>query len=761
MTTPLTLVYTQAAQKWVEALPVGNGRQGAMIFGGVAQERIQFNEDTVWTGKPHDYSHLDAYKYYPKLKELMAEMLALERVGKWDDAKAVQDSAHALASEHFMSIPLGQKTYQPTGDLWIDFPHNDVQDYTRSLSLDNAVSTVSYKHEGVTYQRDVFASFPDQVIVVRLSADQANALSCKISLNSPHETSSTTVLNDAGLLLEGEVEQDGIRFATQLVVELKDGKLTANGNSLMVDNASEVIITLTSSSSFVSFQDISADPVARCQAVMGKLTGTSYDDLKTRHVNDHQSLFNRVSLELGDGSTNTDTLTRLLAKDKTQDPDLYALYFQYGRYLLIASSRAGSQPANLQGIWNHQKTPAWDSKWTTNINVEMNYWPAEITNLSECHEPLFALLEDLTITGKKVAQEHYSARGWVLHHNTDLWRGAAPINHSGHGIWPAGGLWLCQHLWWHYTFTLDEDFLRERAYPIMREACLFVADILTLDEATGWLISPVSNSPELGDMVAAPSMDHQIMRELLTNTIQACNILELDKDFKTTLSDLRAKIAPNSVGKHGQLQEWLVDKDDPNETHRHVSHLWGLHPGREITEATPDLFEAAEQSLRYRGDGGTGWSLAWKIAFWARLKHGDKALQLLNTQLNFTEVDHIVMEGGGTYANLFDAHPPFQIDGNLGATAGIAEMLLQSHTGYIELLPALPRAWSTGAISGLRAPNNFEISFRWQDGKLSQVSIIAHVSKLCTLRYKDKTINWQAEEGKTYTFDGKLELNSP
>ncbi|MEO1011560.1 MAG: glycoside hydrolase family 95 protein [Bacteroidota bacterium] len=736
------LFYDAPAQKWVEALPIGNGRMGAMVYGGVTEDRIQFNEETLWTGEPHDYSNKGAYKHLRKIQQLLAE-------GK-------QKEADDLAAKEFMSQPLHQKAYQPFGDLLLQFPdHRDYTNYQRELNIDNAIARTSYVANGVTYTREFFVSKPDDVIAMRITADKPGKLNFSLGLNSAHYQKSVDTDYDKQVLFVKVA--DGKMSGAAGMRVFSDGKINPSYDKITISEATSATAYIGAYTNFVNFRDISERPMRFVNWHTRQYPKFKYDDVKAKHIADYKSLYNRFQLDFGDnGKSNTPTDERIYAfwKDP-DDPQFIAQYVQYARYLMISSSRPGGQPANLQGIWNKDLDPAWQSKWTCNINAEMNYWPVEVTNLSECHEPLFDLIGEVAQSGAIVAKEHYDAEGWVLHHNTDIWRGAAPINAANHGIWVTGGAWLCDHIWEHYKFTQDKAFLAEK-YPIVKDAALFFTQHLIKDEKTGYLISSPSNSPEIGGLVAGPTMDHQLIRNLFNICISASEILNTDKEFAAKLKSMLPQIAPNQIGRLGQLQEWLEDKDDPEVKHRHVSHLWGVHPGSEINwEETPDLMKAARQSLIFRGDKGTGWSLGWKINFWSRFKEGNRTYKLIHMLLSPAEEPQREI-GGGSYPNLFDAHPPFQIDGNFGGAAGIVEMLIQSHLNKIDLLPALPDKLSEGTITGVCARGGFELSFSWEKGKLKQVNVLSKAGNPCILKYGDKVIEFPTKKGKEYAFNGKL-----
>ena len=736
------LHYTRPAEKWTEALPVGNGRLGAMVYGGVSEEHIQFNEETLWTGGPHDYIKQDAHQSLEAIRQLLRE-------GK-------QKEAEDLAMEHFMGEPARLKAYQPFGDLLLHFPDQaEVKNYTRKLDLENALVQISYQANGVQYNREVLASQPDQLIAVQLTADKAGSLNFSLGLNSGHYLKSVETNYDRQIL-DVKIFKGDMEGKAMLMVKT-DGELDAAYGQIAVKNASYATLMLTAYTNYVNYHDVSRPASRFVDRSFRNFDALDYETIRRKHLEDYHNLYKRFSIQM-DATKNSALPTdeRIVAFWKeADDPQLLALYVQYGRYLTISASRPGTQPANLQGIWNDRLEPAWDSKWTTNINAEMNYWPVEMTNLAECHEPLFQMIAECAETGAQTAEAYYNADGWVLHHNTDIWRATTPVNFSNHGIWVTGGAWLSHHIWEHYQYTQDLEFLREK-YPLIKGAALFFQDFLVPDPKTGFLISTPSNSPELGGLVAGPTMDHQIIRSLFDITAQAANLLKVDSELAVELLKMRSKIAPNKIGRYGQLQEWLEDKDDPNEKHRHVSHLWGLYPGKEINwKDSPELVKAAMQTLAFRGDEGTGWSLAWKINFWARLLDGNHAYQLIQMLLGPAETKGRDTRGG-SYPNLFDAHPPFQIDGNFGGTAGILELLVQSHLGFIDLLPALPDKLQNGSVAGLCARGGFELDISWENGKLKRLKVLSKAGQKCTLKYGSRQIAFDTEKGKIYEFDGSL-----
>ncbi|MFI5132425.1 MAG: glycosyl hydrolase family 95 catalytic domain-containing protein [Chitinophagales bacterium] len=916
----LKLWYDKPAVKWTEALPIGNGRIGAMIFGGIEQDRIQFNEETLWTGGPRNYSRPAAYKYLDTIRQLLfagrqkeAEALAEKEfmglktnegkradwvkdvlslkgiqpdpaseyyddskwksmtVPSWDGWEAVgfegldgavwlrtsfelpaswvgknlvldlnrirdHDLTYANGkivgiqenneprnyviqkellhvgkniiavqvlnyndkggitgykdtTRHIGIYPVGdesskislngqwkyfiqndeppavgvyQASYQPFGDLWLRFYNTGGStNYKRELDLSNAVASTSYTVNRVNFKREYFISQPNQVLAVNVSASKKASISFQISLSSPHKDFKVLKIGKSGLALYTRVRNGALRGESYLQVITRGGELTATDSTIYIRNADTATLYLTAGTNYKDYNDVTANPTTPCLTALASIEGKSYQQIKATHIEEYQRYFNTFSITLSNSKTaetrnppsggRGTTDQRIEKFASSNDPSFVALYLQYGRYLLISSSRPGTGPANLQGIWNDLLTPPWGSKYTTNINAEMNYWPAELLNLSPMHEPLFKMTEELSITGRNTAKEHYNAPGWVLHHNTDLWRGTAPINAANHGIWVTGGAWLCHHLWERYLFTQDKNFLKNKAYPVMKEAALFFNSFLTRDPKTGWLISTPSNSPEQGGLVAGPTMDHQIIRDLFINVITAGEILNIDKSFRDTLKEKYKRIAPNQIGKYGQLQEWMQDVDDTTNKHRHISHLWGMYPGHEINwDESPELMKAARQSLLYRGDAATGWSLGWKINCWARFKDGEHAFKMISMLLSPAK------GGAGSYPNLFDAHPPFQIDGNFGGAAGIGEMFIQSHTKYIDILPALPSALANGEVKGICARGGFVLNIKWKEGKLQHLAVTSKAGMPLMLRYNNKVVTISTTKNGVYNFDASL-----
>jgi alpha-L-fucosidase 2 len=731
-TTALKLWYDKPASIWNEALPLGNGRLGAMVFGDPAVERLQLNEETIWSGSPNNNAHDKALEALPKVRQLIFE-------GKYAEAQE-------LATKDIMSQTNNGMNYQTFGSVYLSFPgHQNYTNYYRDLDIENATAKVRYTVNGVTYTREILTAFSDQVVAVKLSANKPGQITCNVFMNSPFDKTVISTENNqmalSGVSSTYEGQKGRVKFQGRLQAKNKGGASYVSNGIVSIDKADEVTLYISIATNFKNYQDITEDEIAKSKAYLDKAVEKDFETIKKSHVAYYQKFFNRVSLNLGTTeAANETTDVRIKKFDSQFDPQLASLYFQFGRYLLISSSQPGGQPANLQGIWNDMLFPPWESKYTMNINAEMNYWPAELTNLSEMHEPFIQMAKEVAETGKETAKTMYNANGWVLHHNTDIWRISGPVDYAASGMWPTGGAWVCQDLWERYLYTGDKNYLKD-IFPLMKGAANFFLDFMVKDPNSGYLVVVPSSSPEnthageegKSTITAGTTMDNQLVFDLFTNVMKATKVLNEDKAFAETLNAALSKMPPMHIGKYGQLQEWLIDWDDPEDNHRHVSHLYGLFPSNQISPfKTPELFQAAKTSLKFRGDESTGWSMGWKVNLWARLLDGDHAYKLMQDQLHLVTADQ--RKGGGTYPNMLDAHQPFQIDGNFGCTAGIAEMLMQSHEGAIHVLPALPTVWKNGEIKGLMARGGYQVDIIWKNNKVSEVKIQPKMSGNCRLR---------------------------
>jgi alpha-L-fucosidase 2 len=732
---PLKLWYTHPAGKWVEALPLANGRLGAMVFGDPSKETIQLNEYTLWAGGPNNNLNPEAKSVIPQIRKLIFS-------GKYLEAQKLTNAKAGPKGNSGMP-------YQSAGDLIIQFSHPDtsVTHYYRDLDLEKAVASTSYVIGTTRYSEKVFTSFPDQVIIIHLAARGPDKINCQLRLKSRlrHQvTVKENALYLNGVSGDHEGQKGRVKYTTIVKPILSGGRITATDTSLHIQGADSATLYVSIATNFVSYKNLSADNEKKAIIYLDKAIKKPFLTALKEHISTYSQYFDRVSLDLGTtDSIQNPTDVRIAQFQGDNDPQLAALYFQFGRYLLICSSRPGGQPATLQGIWNNSIDPPWDSKYTVNINTEMNYWPADKTNLSEMIDPLMQMVKELSVTGRQSARARYGARGWVLHHNTDIWRITGVVD-GGYYLWPEGGTWLLENLWEHYLYTGDKHFL-EQLYPLLKGACEFFVDELQVEPTHHWLVVCPTMSPEHSymekdgvsiDITDGATMDNQLVFDLFSHTMTAAKILGSDKQFSDTLRMKKDSLPPMQIGRYGQLQEWLQDWDNPHDHHRHVSHLYGLFPSNQISPyRTPKLFEAARTSLIYRGDVSTGWSMAWKINLWAHLLDGNHALKLLRDQLSPAITSS--GEHGGTYPNLFDACPPFQIDGNFGCTSGITEMLLQSGDGGLFVLPALPENWKSGQVKGLRGRGGFIVDISWQRGKVSKLTIHSTLGGNCRIRVYD------------------------